>query len=233
MSAMQQLPLGVQLEVSSRFETFRAAGNLAAVEDLCALRRQPGQPPLWLCGAAGTGKSHLLQAACVRLSEAGRAAAYVPLARCAALGPGLLDGYEELEAVFLDDMEEVVGDAAWEGALFTLHNELQEHGGRMVASARVPPAALSWRLPDLASRLTAAVVHRLRPLPEKEQAEALLARAAARGLEVPPETLGYLLRHAPRDFGTLCRLLDEMDTASLATQRRLTVPLARQVIERG
>ncbi|MBS1199673.1 MAG: hypothetical protein H6R27_351 [Proteobacteria bacterium] len=230
---MQQLPLGVQLEVSSRFETFRAAGNLAAVEELCALKRQPGQPPLWLSGPTGTGKTHLLQAACVRLSERGRAAAYVPLARCASLGPGLLTGYEHLEAVFLDDLDTVAGDAAWEGGLFTLHNELQEHGGRMVASARVPPTALPWRLPDLGSRLAASTVHALRPLPESEQAEALLARASACGLEVPPETLAYLLRHAPRDFGTLCRLLDEMDRTSLASQRRLTVPLAREVLERA
>jgi DnaA family protein len=229
---MQQLPLGVQIEVSSRFETYRARGNVAVVEELCALRRIAGQPPLWLCGPSGAGRTHLLQAACVRLSERGRAAAYVPLARCATLGPDLLAGYEQLEAVFLDDVGEVAGDAAWEGALFTLHNELQEQGGRLVASALVPPAGLAWRLPDLASRFAAATVHTLKPLPEADQPEALLARASARGLEVPPETLAYLLRHAPRDFGALCRLLDEMDRASLATQRRLTVPLAREVLER-
>jgi DnaA family protein len=230
---MQQLPLGVQLDVSSRFETFRAGRNLALIEDLCALKRSPGQPPLWLAGAQGAGKSHLLQAACVRLGERGRPTAYVPLRRCAGLGPGLLAGYEALEAVFLDDIDEVAGDPGWERALFTLHNDLQEQGGRLVAAARQPPVALPWDLPDLASRLAASTVHALLPLPEADQAEALMARAAARGLEIPPETLAYLLRHAPRDFGALCRLLDQMDTASLATRRRLTVPLAREVIERS
>lgn len=229
---MQQLPLGVRLETSSRFETFRAGRNLAAIEELCALARAPGQPALWLCGPEGTGKSHLLQAACVRLSERGRAAAYLPLRDFAASGPGLLAGFELLDAALLDDLDAVAGDPAWEAALFTLHNEIQEQGGRLVASALQPPATLPWRLPDLASRLAAASVHVLKPLPEPEQAEALLARAAARGLEVPPETLAYLLRHAPRDFGALCRLLDEMDSASLATRRRLTVPLAREVLER-
>jgi len=101
---MQQLPLGVQLEVSSRFETFRAGTNLAVIEDLRALRRAPGQPPLWLCGAEGTGKTHLLQAACARLSEGGSSVAYVPLQRCASLGPGLLAGYEHLDAVLVDDL---------------------------------------------------------------------------------------------------------------------------------
>jgi DnaA family protein len=230
---MQQLPLGVQLEVSSRFETFRAGQNLAAIEELCALSRAPGQVPLWLCGAAGTGKTHLLQATVVRLSERGAAAAYLPLERCGSHGPSILGGFEHLDAVLLDDLERVAGDPLWEATLFTLHNELQEHGGRLVASARLPPTALPWGLADLRSRLAAASVHTLRPLPEAVHAEALLARASARGLEIPPETLAYLQRHAPRDFGALCRLLDRLDSASLATHRRLTVPLAREVLEGG
>jgi DnaA family protein len=229
---MQQLPLGVQLEVSSRFETFRAGANLAAIEELCALGKGLAQPPLWLAGPEASGKTHLMQAACVRLSERGTPATYLPLRRPEAFAPGLLSGCERLGAVFLDDLDAVAGDPAWEGALFTLHNELQEHGGRLVASSRQPPLALPWVLPDLRSRLAASSVHLLKPLPEAEQSEALVARAAARGLELPPETLAYLLRHAPRDFGRLCRLLDEMDAASLASQRRLTVPLARQVLER-
>lgn len=229
---MRQLPLGVQLEVSSRFETFHAGRNLAAVAELCALRRQPGQPALWLCGPPGCGKTHLLQATCVRVSEAGGTAAYLPLARGADIGPALLGGFEQLDAVLLDDLDRAAGDDAWERELFKLYNELQEQGGRLIVSAQRPPARSGFRLPDLASRLGAASVHVLRPLPEEEQAEALLARAAARGLEIPPETLSYLLHRAPRDFGTLCRLLDEMDDASLASRRRLTVPLAREVLDR-
>ena len=230
---MQQLPLGVQLEVSSRFETFRAGANIAAIEELCALGKAGGQPPLWLAGPEGSGKTHLLQAACVRLSERGTPATYLPLRRHDEFGAGLLAGCELLGAVFLDDVDAVAGLADWEGALFTLHNELQEHGGRLVASARQPPSALAWTLPDLRSRLAASSVHVLKPLAEAEQPEALVARAAARGLTLPPETLAYLLRHAPRDFGRLCRLLDEMDAASLASQRRLTVPLAKEVLGRG
>jgi DnaA family protein len=228
---MQQLPLGVQLEVSSRFETFRAGSNIQAIEELCTLKRVPGQPPLWLCGPSGSGKTHLLQASCFRLGDRGASASYLPLAQCAAMGAGLLAGCEQLDAVLIDDLEQVAGDPQWESALFTLHNELQEHGGRLVLASREPPGKLRWRLADLASRLGAASVHRLRPLPEPEQAEALLARAAARGLELPQETLLYLLRHAPRDFGALCRLLDALDRASLASQRRLTVPLVREVLE--
>jgi DnaA family protein len=68
------------------------------------------------------------------------------------------------------------------------------------------------------------------PLTEDAQGAALVARAAAQGLDLPQDVLQYLLRRAPRNFAALCRLLDAMDAASLATQRRITVPLVRDVL---
>jgi DnaA-homolog protein len=88
-------------------------------------------------------------------------------------------------------------------------------------------------LADLASRFGAATVHRLAPLEEAEQAEALARRARHRGLELPKETLTFLTRRAPRDFSALCRLLDELDLESLAAQRRLTVPFVRDWLQRS
>jgi DnaA family protein len=76
-------------------------------------------------------------------------------------------------------------------------------------------------------------VHRLEPLAEADQAVALRHRAERRGLELPDETLGYLTRRAPRDFATLCRMLDALDTESLAAQRRLTVPFVRDWLARS
>ena len=112
--------------------------------------------------------------------------------------------------------------------LFSFYNELLERRGRLVAAATAAPGALPFALADLASRFGAAAVHRLAPLEEAEQAEALARRARHRGLELPEETLTFLTRRAPRDFAALCRLLDELDLESLAAQRRLTVPFVRE-----
>ena len=103
----------------------------------------------------------------------------------------------------------------------------------MATDIEQAPAALPFGLADLASRLAASEVHRLQPLAESEQAQALRRRARHRGLELPEETPAYLTRRAPRDFSALCRLLDELDTESLAAQRRLTVPFVRDWLARG
>jgi DnaA family protein len=229
---MRQLALGVQLRVTLRFASYNTGANAAAVLGLTRAARAAGGPPLWLYGPAGVGRTHLLQAACAEAGERGRRAGYLPLADLADQPAGLLGGLEGLDLVALDDLQLIAGRADWERALFTLYNELVERGGGLVCAADVPPAALPIRLPDLASRLAAAVVWRLQPLAEAEQAAALCSRARLRGLELPDETLQYLLRRAPRDFASLCRLLDELDTQALAAQRRLTVPFVREVLGR-
>lgn len=230
---MRQLPLGVQLLVSLRFDTYAAGANAGAVEALRRLADGSASAPVWIYGARGTGKSHLLQAACAQAGGAGRASAYLPLGQVRAEGPQLLDGFDDLDLVALDDLDAVAGDPAWESALFRLFNGLAEHGGRLAVAAATAPVATAIRLPDLRSRLSSSEVHRLEPLAEADQPAALRHRAERRGLELPDETLGYLTRRAPRDFATLCRMLDALDTESLVAQRRLTVPFVRDWLARS
>jgi len=230
---VRQLPLGVQLGVSLRFETYHEGANGAAVAGLAQLVSEARPAPLWLLGPSGVGKTHLLQASCALAGQRGLTSAYLPLSTSKDLDSGLLAGLERVDLVALDDIDMIAGQPAWERALFTLYNELLELGGRLACSAQMPPAGVSFALPDLASRLSACVVHRLQPLAERDQGLALRRRAAHRGLELPDETLSYLTRRAPRDFAALCRLLDDLDTEALVAQRKLTVPFVRQVLERS
>lgn len=230
---MRQLPLGVQLGVSLRFETYAAGSNAEAVEALIGLAAGRSNAPVWIYGSPGAGKSHLLQAACAEAGAAGRASAYLPLELVRAEDPAIVEGFDQQDLVALDDVESIAGSERWESALFTLYNGLAEHGGRLAMAGAGPPAAVAIRLPDLASRLAASEVHRLEPLAESEQPAALRRRAERRGLELPDETLGFLTRRAPRDFATLCRMLDALDMESLAAQRRLTVPFVREWLARA
>ena len=194
---------------------------------------EAGPAPLWMLGPPGVGKTHLLQASCALAGQRGLTSAYLPLAASQDLVPGLLAGLERVGLVALDDIDAICGrPGLGAGALHPLQRT--PGAGR---PARLLGAAAAGRcrfaLPDLASRLSACVVHRLQPIAERDQGLALRRRAAHRGLELPDETLSYLTRRAPRDFAALCRLLDDLDTEALAAQRRLTVPFVRQVLERS
>ncbi len=226
---MQQLPLGVRIPDRAVFESFLTARNAEAVEHArrMALGELTGRA--WICGPSGAGKTHLLQAVCVRASETG-AAAYLPLRELRRFGAGALDGMRQVGCVCVDDVDIVVGESEWERALFGMIRESEETQQRLLLGAGAPPALLQWSLPDLGSRMSAAAIFQLRPLDEMEQQEALQLRARLRGLELPDETSRWLQRRFPRDMHSLYELLDTLDEAALVAQRRLTVPFIRSVL---
>jgi DnaA family protein len=228
-----QLPLGLALQDSARFGNYFAGANLEAVRALQSCARGDGEPFVFLAGAHGLGKSHLLQATCLAASAAGRSVAYLPLADCSALSVGLLEGLEQLDLVCLDDVHAIAGQVAWEEGVFHLFNRLREAGGGLLASGLQRADRCQFFLADLASRLGWGVTYVLAPLPERDAAAALELRARGRGLELPAETAQYLLRRMPRDLPTLFRLLDRLDEAAMIEQRRLTVPFVKSVLERG
>lgn len=220
----RQLPLGVNLRDGAAFANFLPGPNAAAV----ACLRAGEEPLVYLWGAGGTGKSHLLQAACAAAGQDGRPAAYLPLD--GGFAPEVLAGWENLPLVCLDDLQAVAGRMAWERALFNLCNGLREQGGRLAVAADAPPAGLALQLPDLRSRLSQGVVFQLRELEDPDKLAALRLRARRRGFELPDDTAQYLLSRYRRDMPSLCRLLDVLDTASLSAQRRLTIPFVKSVL---
>lgn len=228
----QQLALGVALRDSAEFANFWDDGvNRTAVAALHDLARARNAAVSYIWGAGASGKTHLLQAACHEARRAGLQAAYLSLRESASLQPAVLEGWEGLDLVCLDDIEGIAGKAEWERALFMLFNELRGVGGNLVLGACAPPRELALSLPDLVSRLAWGGVFRLEPVPEADRLTVLQLRATARGLDLPPDTGRYLLRQSRRDMASLCRLLDTLDTASLEAQRRLTVPFVREILD--
>jgi DnaA family protein len=224
---MEQLPLAVRLRDTARLDSFVPGRNREALESIGAGSRATPKV-LWLWGRPGTGKTHLLQGACAAVAERGGSASYVDLSEAE---PGWLEGCENLDLACLDGIDSVAADAAWNEAIFRLYTLMQDGPGRLCVSSTTPPAALDFRLPDLRSRLLAASVHQLQELDESDQAEALRLRASRRGLELASEGALYLVHRLPRDMHSLCAVLDRLDEASLAAQRRLTVPFLRAALE--
>jgi DnaA family protein len=180
---------------------------------------------VYLWGAVGSGRSHLLHAVARAASEAGR-----PLvALSAPVLPHVLEGVDDCSTVVLDDVERL--DAPAQIALFGLYNRIRDAGqGALLASGPTPPAGLDVRA-DLATRLAWGLVYEVRALDDAEKRAAMRAHAAARGFELGAEVGDYALRHARRDLPSLLALVERLDRYSLEERRPITVPLLRDVLQ--
>jgi len=225
---LTQLALPLQLQDHAVFESFWPAQNQPLVSYLAELAAGTQDAGCWIWGKASTGKSHLLQAVCARLGDR---SIYVPLADLAQSGPAILDGLASRHCICLDDLDAVAGDAAWELALFALFNQLSDNGGLLLASSAAAPRDSGIDLADLRSRMSLLTVFQLQPLGEQDTTLALQLRAKHRGLDLPADTASYLMSRTRRDMGSLYALLDRLDAEALRTQRRLTIPFVRTVID--
>ena len=224
-----QLPLALRWPRRQRFEHFHAAANAAALAAVRALALEPGAPWVYLHGANGSGKSHLLIAACHAASTTGRTVQYLPLA---SLGDrsAAIRGVAGSEWLALDDLQAIAGDRDAEHALFDLYNRAKAEGSALLFAADTATAQLALGLPDLRSRLGACTQFALKPLDDAERREVLKSQAALRGIQLDDVVLDWLFARYARDLGALLDLLDKLDQASLAAQRRITVPFLRDFL---
>lgn len=227
----RQLPLALRYPPDQRLETYVGAPE-GLLAQLRALAAGDGEW-LYLAGPAGAGKTHLALAACAAAESAGRRAAYLPLKSAAGRLRDALDALDEAALVALDGLDAVAGNRDDEVALFDFHNRARGAGTGLLYVAQLAPDALPLVLPDLRSRLAQCARVVLSPPGEARRRAVLEERAHRRGLVLEPAALDWLLRRTGRDLGGLTALLDRLDKASLAAQRRITVPFLRQVLGAG
>jgi DnaA family protein len=221
-----QLPLALRWPRRQRFEHFHPGGNAATLAAVELLAQTPGTPWLYLAGPTGSGKSHLLMAACQAAIQGGRTVQYLPLASIGDKATAIR-GVAGSEFLALDDLGAIAGDREAEHALFDVYNQAKADGAALLFAAEALPVQLGLGLPDLRSRLGACQQALLKPLEDAERRAVLRQQAATRGIELDDTVLDWLFNRYARDLGALLDLLDRLDQASLAAQRRITVPFLR------
>jgi DnaA family protein len=230
---MTQLVLPVRLSDHVRLDNFLAleSSSLAA-QAVRECARCVQESWIYLAGNIGSGRSHLLQAACHEAAEAGVVdARYLPLQLLRDAEPAdVLSDIETAMLVCFDDIDAVAGNAAWEHALFDALNRLRDNKRNVLFAAAQPPAALPMALPDLQSRLTWAAVYRLPDLDDAQKSTLLIFRAQQRGMAMSNDVAEFIVQRGSRDTAALIDVLETLDQQSLAQSRRLTIPFVKSLL---
>lgn len=220
----RQLPLDLGFASS-----YAAADYLVSASNAAAfawIDRWPDwpSPGLALTGPPGCGKTHL-----AHVWQERAQATIVDAPTLASADPAQLLG--SAPACAIDGIVAGTLGAAAERALLHLYNMVNERRGHLLVCAEAPPARWPIALPDLRSRLAALPTVGIAP-PDDGLLEALLGKLFAdRQLAVDRGTVIFIVARMERSFDAARRLVDAIDRAALASQRRPSLGLVREVME--
>ena len=230
----QQQPLQFTYNTDYNFPSFHAGCNQELVQQLQQCASGNGEQQIFIWGQQGQGKSHLLQACCHAAHHRQQSNFYLALAQTqAAANPNILSGLENTKLVCIDDIQTIAGNTAWEQAFFRFYNQHREHGNHLIIASSVAPAKLNIALPDLKTRLAWGLSLKINTLNDEQRIAALVVKARTMGLEITPKTGQFLLSRCARDLPSLWTLLEKIDYATLAVQRKPTIPLIKEILKQN
>lgn len=227
---MKQLTLDIRPDAPPTLDNFVAGANAELVATLALLADPTGKdalpsPHLYLWGASGSGRSHLLRATAALATGQQRP---MHLIAAAEIGDSLPETPAALLAI--DDIDQLRADA--QIALFNAFNRSRGNGQSLLLAGPCAPLELMLR-EDLRTRIGQGLIYEVQPLDDDSRAAILVALAERRGLRLADEVVDFLLRHGRRDLPSLLAVLDALDAASLERKRPVTLPLLREMMQQG
>lgn len=223
--APRQLLLDIHPEHVPTLDNFVVGDNRELVARLAALADHDAFDQIYLWGAPGSGRTHLLRGALAMAQERGRPICFVEGAR---LGEDLAPPPGSL--IIIDDVHLL--DATGQMTLFRIFNAARLVGLALLLSGSEPPLRLAETLrEDLRTRIGNALIYEVHALDDAAKAAALRRHADGRGLRIDDALIGYLLHHGRRDLPSLLASLDALDRTSLEQRRPPTLPLLREMLQ--
>lgn len=223
---------GFAFRLDADFDSFFAGEKLHfAKTSLETSVREQRRDCIYLAGAEGSGKSHLLQAACNLAIELDRSAIYLPLRELKDFPPEhVLEGVASIDVIAIDDVDAIVGNEPWQEAVFHLYNQRFSAGRPLYFAAAKPARLLALELADLQSRLAACLAFQLTDMDDDEKAAFLQFLAKRRGMELNLACANYIIQRYSRSNGDIIKVLEQLDQATLIAKRKITVPFIKELL---
>ena len=226
---MKQIALDIGVSVGPSLGNFHPGHNAAALAhlELWMAGRTRSPVPTYLWGDNGSGKTHLLRAVADHIRNQGARVGWMD--KTTVQPP---EFNPEWEVLLLDDVQ--FFSAVQQHMAFNWFVNAATPGAArqpwVLAAGCIPPQDLPLR-EDLRTRLGWGHVFHLQLLDDDQRREVLLTHAQALGMHLGNDLLDYLLSRFSRDLGHLIDLLHRLDAFALQTQRALTIPLLRAMLD--
>lgn len=210
------------------------SGNSTALEFVKrVMAPDSGENLLYLHGATGSGKTHLLSAVSGDLAgcSSGCPQSVIPLEAVTEENcRSVVEQAGAQSVLLLDNLHLLADSALLRSAVWQLFNDFYESGRKIIATATLPPKELKSLDEHLQSRFMWGLVAKL-DISDDESRRMILGKLAAdRQIVLPAEVSDYLLVHVRRDIPSLAAALEQLKQRSFAVQKKISLRLAREVL---
>ncbi len=198
--------------------------------------------PVLIHGAAGSGKTAILRA----FTGSAVSTLQTSEARIILIEPQLdsnrfpdLEQFERAElngeigsvVLAVDDVHKLNGDDSY--CFWSIYNKLNRVDGMLVMTSRLHPSEMFPGNDHLRSRLMAGLVIGIASPDDSARIRILDRMAQTLGFRLSHEVCSYLIKRKSRNLKELEQILKLLDSRSLETRRRVTIPLVKEMEQEG
>ncbi len=183
---------------------------------------------LW--GGTDSGKTHLLNACAYFARQQGISFQLYDGVELLDCDPSIFQNLSGCRVLAVDNLDAVCGCQEWEERFYHVINSSRTDELQFIYSLSNRPQDLDCRLADFKSRLTWGLLLQLQTTEESGIGDIVRFRASLLGIDLSKEVVAYLLTHYSRRLSDQIKILGILDTASLTTQKKISVPMIKEAL---
>ena len=215
------------------FENFVICDGNSAAYNFARRITLPDEPEklLYLHGPSGSGKTHLLKAIARELFSDYRTSAPYLSCHPNTLPANLTSVFSGASALIVDDLHLLPNNTDIKAALWQLFNEFHAANLPIALAGTHPPRMMSFCLDEhLISRLLWGLVAKADVSDDVSRRMLLVKIAGDLQAQAPDDVIDYILTTTSRETGELIGFFKALYNYSLATQRKITLALAKEAL---
>ena len=250
-TSVEEEPAATPLNPRFTFDSFVAGkSNEFVYAAAKAVAENPSENfnPLYIYGASGLGKTHLLQSIANYLSLH-KPSLRVLYTTCEKFFNELIDSiyitnggnnrdsqarfrdrYRHVDVLLIDDVQFLAGKQSAQEALFHTFNALQENNRQIVLTSDVPPKEIATLEERLRTRFEGGLIADIQPPDIETKIAILRKKAEERKVLLPSDVAEFLAKDSGTDVRTLEGRLTKVIFASKLHEEPITMELASNAL---
>ncbi len=232
---------GLIINPDYAFENFvQGPGNRLAHAASLAVGAQPGRTynPLFIHGGVGLGKTHLLQAICLRIHEA-KPSANIYYTSCDGFITQFMDAvqagqmsdfrhrFRDLDVLVIDDIHFLAKRERTQEEFFHTFNSLYQLHKQIVLSSDAAPEEIPDLEERLVSRFKSGLVAKMETPDYETRAAIVKTKGKLRGLEISNEVAEYIASRVDTNIRELEGAIVNIQMRALVERVPIDLDLAR------